>query len=301
MSWFTRTTKVGRPQAAPQVGGNIPFKNYGVIVQPGLQPLPTGNDSRQTILQHLAEIEAFAPGLALFQAILATGKQVGVKYAGPLNNQAAGTARGYYILRMKHDAQDNLGFSQELALAIGKMTAAGHDMNWLANQLYNVTIPTWNGGSMLSPYRTAPLVVPPGQAVARPMPQTPIVTITAQINAYIAQTARPSNDEMDAIMLVLEPWLTPGLGCATRVDYDPNKVIVNGQMRPAQCGLFHELTHALYNVQGRQLGREDSANEGNGGRLFEAAAVGFGPFAARAISENAYRAALGVLPRGSYP
>ena len=302
MSIFSRGPKIGAPQAVQVVAVNQPFKAYNVIVQPPAMQPPTGGDVQQTILKHLSDIESFPPGIALLQGIQASGKQVGIRYAGPGNNQAAGAVRGYYVLRMKHDAGDAAGFAAELTATIQRMTLAGNDVNWLAKELYKVQIPLWNGGMMVSPFRNLPtpppLPVGPGR---KPMPQLPTVPIVALINSFRAGAAMPDLDQMDALALVLEPWMQAGAGAATRINYDPHKTVTNGLTRPPQVGLYHELVHAYYNVIGKQLGREDSINEGNGGRLFEAQAVGLGPFATRTICENNFRAALAVQARTTYP
>jgi hypothetical protein len=301
VGFFSRGVKVGSPQPAAPVAGNRAFKAYNVIVQtPALQP-PSGGDVQATILQHLGEIESFPPGLALLQGIQASGKQVGVKYMGPGNNQAAGAVRAYYVLRMQHDAGNAPAFAAEFTATIQRMTAAGKDVNWLANELYTVQVPLWNGGTMPSPFRGLAVARLPARPGAKPLPQLPTVPIVALINSFQAGTAMPSLDQMDALSLVLEPWMQAGLGAATRINYDPYKTMVNGVSRPPQVGLYHELVHAYYNVIGRQLGREDSINEGNGGRLFEAQAVGLGSFGTRTICENNFRAALGVQARTTYP
>lgn len=300
MKLFHRKPKVSAPQIQQVIVGNTPFKGYNVVVQPGA-PMPSGGNAQSTILRHLEEIESFPSGLRLLQGIQASGKQVGVKYMGPGNNQAAGAARAYYALRMHHDAGTQGPFTAEFTAAIGRMTAAGQNLNWLADQLYRVMIPTWNGGQMQSPFRGLPMVMIPRPQGQRPVPQTPIQQIVTILNTYLAGTAMPNLDQMDALVLVLEPWMQAGPGVATRINYDPQKSVVNGQARPPQVGLYHELVHAYYNAIGKQLGREDSLNEGNGGRLFEAMAVGLGPFNTRPISENKFRQDLGVALRNTYP
>ena len=297
MSFFHRGPRVGAPQPVQVVQGNTAFKGYNVIVQPGAQ-LPHGGNAQSTILRNLEEIEAFPAGLALLQGIGGSGKQVGVKYMGPNNNQAAGAVRGYYVLRMNHDSGNQAQFTQEFTATVQRMNLAGHNLNWLADQLYRVMIPRWGGGTMPSPFRNLPTAP---QLGPRALPQLPTVPIVTLLNTYLAGTAMPNLDQMDALVLVLEPWMAAGLGCATRINYDPNKTVVNGQTRPAVVGLYHELVHAYYNAVGKQLGREDSLNEGNGGRLFEAQAVGLGDFGNRAICENKFRTALGVALRATYP
>lgn len=301
MSLFSRKPKVGAPQVQQVTVGNKPLPAYpAVVVQPGAA-LPNGSNAQETILRHLAEIATFPPGQQLLQGIQMSGKQVGIKYMGPGNNQAAGAARAYYVLRMNHDAQNRVAFSTELGQTIHRMTVGGRDMNWLGNQLYQVTIPTWAGALMASPFRNLPVTYFPAIGGTRPAPHNPAQRIVNLVNQYVANAAFPGLDEMDALALVLEPWMQAGPGVASRINYDPHKTVVNGLTRPPQCGLYHELVHAYYNAIGKQLGREDSLNEGNGGRLFEAMAVGMGPFAARPISENQFRQALGVPLRNTYP
>lgn len=300
MSFFHRGPKIGAPQPVQVTQGNTNFKNYGVVVQPGAQ-LPNGGNAQATILRHLEEIEAFPAGLALLQGIQQSGKQVGIKYMGAGNNQAAGAVRGYYVLRQKHDGGNAADFGQEFTATVQRMTLAGRNLNWLADQLYRVQIPRWTGGTMLSPFRNLPVAPVLALGGGKPLPQLPTVPIVALLNQYLAGAVLPTLDQMDALVLVLEPWMTAGLGCATRINYDPHKTVVNGQNRPPQVGLYHELVHAYYNAVGKQLGREDSLNEGNGGRLFEAQAVGLGEFANRPICENKFRAALNVPLRTTYP
>ena len=301
MSIFSSGTKVGAPPPTTPVAGKQAFKTYTVIVQPPASQPPAGGDVAATILRHLADIEGFPAGLALLQGIQASGKQVGVRYVGPGNNQAAGGAKAYYVLRMKHDAGLAVAFAAEFTATLQRMTAAGNDVNWLAKELYKVQIPLWNGGMMPSPFRSLPTTKLPAGPTGKPLPQLPTVPIVALINSFLAGTAMPDLDQMDALSLILEPWMQAGAGAATRINYDPHKTVVNGVSRPPQVGLYHELVHGYYNVIGKQLGREDSINEGNGGRLFEAQCVGLGPFGARAICENKFRAALGVQPRTTYP
>lgn len=280
--------------------GNTPFNHYGVVVQPGFQ-LPNGGNAQATILRHLGEIEAFAPGLALPQGIQQSGKQVGIKYLGAGNNQAAGADRGYCMLRQKHDSGNAVDFGQEFTATVQRMTLVGHDLNWLADQLYRVQIPRWTGGTMPSPIRNMPVAPLPAMVGGRPVPQLPTVPVVAILNQFLGGAVLPTLDQMDALTLVLEPWMTAGLGCATRINYDPQKTVVNGQNRPPQVGLYHELVHAYYNAIGKQLGLEDSLNEGNGGRLFEAQALGLGDFGNRPICENKFRTALNVPLRTTYP
>ena len=297
---FRRGPQVGAPVAVP-TNVNINYTHAPIVIQPAT--VPSQGDPSQTILRMLEEIRSFPIGSQFFQALTAAGKQIGVRYAGPNANQAAGTSRGYVLLRQKHDAGDAAAFGQELQQTLNNLqVATGHGVAWVAQQLYTQTVTTW-ANAQIRPYQNPPRpsAAPHAGSGGRPLPLTPPQIIAVLINSYLAGNALPSRDEADAIMLVLEDYLNPGVGVVTRIEFDPHKEIVNGQLRPPHCGLFHELMHAYYNALGRQLGREDSLNERNGGRLFELMAVGMGPFATRPFSENAFRAALGVPLRLTYP
>lgn len=298
---FHRSPKVGAPVATPTVA-NINYPYAPIVIQPPQMAGP-GGDPSQTIYRMLEEIRSFPVGAQFFMALSAADKQIGVRYAGPANNQAAGGVRGYVLLRQKHDAQNAVGFGLELQHTLNNLqVATGNGIPWVAQQLYQQQVTTWTNGQ-IRPFSNPPrpVAAPHGGAGPKPLPQTPPQIIADMINTYLAGTALPSRNEADAIMLVLEDYLNPGAGVATRIYFDPHKEVVNGMARPPHCGLFHELTHAYYNALGRQLGREDSLDEGNGGRLFELMAVGLGPFATRPFSENAFRTALGVPLRLSYP
>lgn len=303
MSFFTNLFRPGPRVGAPVTAvttANINYPHAPIVIQP--PAVPGQGDPSQTIVRILEEIRAFPVGAQFFMALQAAGKQIGVRYAGPNNNQAAGSVKGYVLLRQKHDAGDAAGFGQELQNTLNNLQAVtGNDNRWVAQQLYLQTVTTWANGQ-IRPYGNPQRPpAPPRGPGARPLPQTPPQIIEGMLNTYLAGTTLPDRDEADAIMLVLENYLNPGTGVVTRVSFDPHKEIVNGRFRPPHVGLFHELMHAYYNALGRQLGREDSLNEGNGGRLFELMAVGMGPFAARPFSENAFRTALGVPLRTSYP
>lgn len=293
---FKKRVVVSRPVATP-VGQNLNYPNTPIVIQTPQAQAPGGGDTQQTIYRMLDEIGSLPIGAQLFQALTAAGKQIGVRYAGPNQNSAAGGVKGYVKLRQWHDAQDSKNFAQELGTTLHNLQlATGHDKTWVAQQLHVQHVPTW-ANQEIQPYGNP---VHPGSG---PLPQgaTQLQIIEDLLDRYLAGKELPSLDELDALLLLLEDHLTPGAGVVTRIMFDPHKEIVQGKARPPHCGLFHELMHALYNAQGRQLGREDSIQEGNGGRLFEAMAVGLGLFGKRPLSENGFRAALGVSLRTAYP
>lgn len=183
------------------------------------------------------------------------------------------------------------------------LAASSHNKRWLATQCHQAALPLWSGATSPSPFRALPIppAGPVAQGGARPLPPTPIDMAEQLIDTWLAGTALPDYDKMDILCLVLEPWLRNGTGTNTLISYDPHKVLVAGAHRPPQVALYHELVHAYYNAAGGQLGREDSVQEANGGRLFELMAVGLSPFNARPLSENQFRADIGVALRPMYP
>jgi hypothetical protein len=293
MGLFGRV-KVTRPVPVPPPAGDVLFPGTTISVRNTVIAI-TGGQYAPTVMQHLNDIQGFVVGQALFQAITAYGKKQVIKYAGPNANQAAGGGlASYKVLRRYHDCEDKANFATQLQATI---TASTHDKHWLATQCYQTLLPLWSGASSTSPLKNVPCL----RRTPTSAPPTPIQAIEQRIDIWLAGTALPSLDEMDILCLVLEPWLTNGGGSNTLISYDPHKVKVGNLDRPPQVALFHELMHAYYNAAGGQLGREDSADENNGGRLFELMAVGLPPFDTRTFSENQFRVALGVAKRMAYP
>jgi hypothetical protein len=318
MSFFG--TRISRPQPVPsavQQGQRVPYN--GGNIQVVSATLPAGGDYVRTVTQHLNEIAGFPLGAQFLQAIQATGKNVIIVYGGVNNNQAAGSPLGFCMLRRHHEAGDKGQFGTELNRMI---TASGKSKKVLASELFNKAINTWGAATIPSPFRSVtvtpnlpspnqprplgarPLPPIPGSrpAPTKPLPMSPGDAVVAKLDAWIAGTATlPTYDELDAILLVLEAHIQHGPGVGTRINYDPHKTTTATGSRPPHVALFHELVHAYYNATGTQLGREDSVQESNGGRLFELMSVGLPPFNTRPYSENQFRAVLNVTPRAVYP
>lgn len=246
---------------------------------------PSGN-YMMIVLMHLQEIYERPLGRQLFQALGQSGKRQNIVYGGANTNQAAGSIMGYVQLRKYHEAR-NLGlFSGELTTTVN---ASGKGRPWIAAKLVDTRLPHWNGTSSASPFAlngTGPVA----GAKAR-----------EKLDEWLAGSSLPTLDEMDILMLVMMPWLQPGPGVGTRISYDPNKVSSGGSTRPPPLALAHELVHAYYNAIGGQLGREDSVQESNGGRLFELMSSGLPPFNTATFGENQMRAAWPFAARNAYP
>jgi hypothetical protein len=299
MGIFDRAPKIGRPVAqAAQTTGLIPFPGCpNIQIKAAVIP-QTNTNYATTVLQHLNEIQSFPVGQLLFNGIRGFGKTIVIQNAGAMGNQAASGPAGYKKLRYFHDKVDNANFAAELQATLLK---SGHDKRWLADQLHKIQLPQWNGGTSPSPFRNLRQpIAPPAPGGRRPLPLTPIQLNEMEIDRWLAAQKLPTRDELDIVMLALETWLNNSTGSGTKIDYDAHKVIVGGKSRPPHVALFHELVHAYYSAMGGQLGREDSVDVANGGRLFELMAVGLGPFTNSPISENKFRNAIGIALRTQY-
>lgn len=246
----------------------------------------TGGNYALIVGQHLAAIEARMP--AFFTDLAAAGHRQNIVFQMPTANSCGGNSDGYVKLR---DCYTSVGlggnanrpaFAQELQTVLGNST---HDVNWLAQTVCAVNLPNWTGGVSPNPF-------------AASGPANMVADATAKINSWLAATAHPTDAEMDVLVLALQEWLTPGIGSNTRIYYDP---MWSPGGRPPAVGLFHELVHAYYFAKGKNLGREDSSIETQGGRHFELMSVGLPPFQNKKYSENKMRAAWPYPARTQYP
>lgn len=286
MSLFHRKPRVSKPTLVTHSGAPIKFQNTTIQIKHSGRNLPRGGHYQSTVLRHLEEISSFHVGKRFFNALTKFGKNQIILYGGDNSNQAVGSPMGYKLLRKYHDAMSFAQLADELKITMQK---GNLDKVQLAGLLYNTPLPTWKGSEKPSPFRNL-RTESSGGAQLRPQDR-----ILPLIDGWLRGdgAGRLTNDQMDALMLALHQHcpdaINRGKGVGTRINYDPHKTQTAGQKRPPQVKLFHELIHAYYNAGGNQLGREDSAREENGGRLFELMAVGLGPFTDAEFSENELR------------
>ena len=135
-----------------------------------------------------------------------------------------------------------------------------------------------------------------------PLPQS-VIRLTANdvtnwingVTIYPAPIPAARREDLALLLLtVLWPGSRnrPGNGLHSRVNWDPTKrqiTLTNGVVLRGSktVSLAHELTHALYNGEGQQLGNE---NGHFSSVLYEYMCVGLGPWATEECSENKYRA-----------
>ncbi|MFC1706124.1 M91 family zinc metallopeptidase [Planctomycetota bacterium] len=103
----------------------------------------------------------------------------------------------------------------------------------------------------------------------------------------------------ESLIVILKEHWTPGSLTNCSICFHPTKFEVAGEERPLECALFHELVHAYYSVQGKQLSPDNPPSERN--TLYEAMCLGLPPhFHDSDYCENKFRKELKVKLRESY-
>jgi hypothetical protein len=263
----------------------VPFTPASVIPYTGttIRIAPGENDPmgtfRMKVVEALWQIEE-RMGSDFLRAVSAPGRTVMITQSN--GNSCAGLPPGHACVRLrhKHESDDETGFAEELNFTIDYLLPGGRDADWIAAQLAVVPLPDWFNLQSVGTFADA------AQA-------------GTALQAWMNGERLPEHDEMDLLMLVLARYVRPGPGCNSKITWNPDLTTAT-YPRPPAVALCHELVHAMYNAQGRQLGREDSTSEFRGGRLFEIMAVGLQPYHTARYSENAARGAFGVGPRTAY-
>lgn len=284
--------------SAPEMQ-KIPYKGGSIIINPQTnKPYPDGESPFWLkVSEHLEFIESIHGLGDIVDFLSAQTKTITIFYdtVNYIRTGAAGMAELSYQFFNRDPSPDAekwprlegttpyLEFADELKRT---MTKAGYYSTDLARRLLNDDLYSWQGGRRETPFKEGTDKLTRRQ-------------LTEKIDDWRAGKMLPSIAQFDVLSKAVESFLKDGGGCNCMVGYDP----LNDENRPAHVGLYHELVHAYYSVQGIQLGREDSASEFNGGRHFEQMSVGLPPHDAKRFSENKYRAALhpAVVRRAVYP
>ena len=268
---------------------------------------PAVGEYRDLVFQQLDQIRAFGPMTNFFTLITACGKRQVICFVGtgvPNDNSCSGSGAG------KKKIITNLGTGGwsaarcDLNTAIAAWCLANIGVNadeWLAEQVLTSQLHRWNPAdtSANSPYN------PRGIGLGLGEWDQMVQMLARRINDYragrmsIRNAACDERELLDLLIIILRDHLQDGNKSSAMVRYTPMKVATGSGPRPAQVALFHELVHAYYEAQGKNLSNEDSVHEWNG-RYFELAAVGLPPFDNEPYSENKLRDELVVARRIRY-
>jgi hypothetical protein len=108
--------------------------------------------------------------------------------------------------------------------------------------------------------------------------------------APLKNAPRGSHSLADLVVRFLRPWMAPGTGAGSRVNFNPDSLLscMGDRMkrRPPAIGLAHELCHAWRNAAGQRL-FDDALSCGLDDD--EVMTTGFPPFQYEKFSENLFR------------
>jgi hypothetical protein len=261
---------------------------------------------KDVVFRHLDDLRAFPNGQQFFTTLTNLGKRQVVAYVGTNvtnDNSCSGSGAGKKKIVSKMGQGWGAETRAELDHALNQWSLlnAGQDpVRWLAGRLLQTPLYRWDPAQNVATSPLNPRNVAPGHASWNGM----VDVLANQLAAYRSGRAslekRGAEGEVfDLMVWVLRDRLQDGAGSNCMVRYTPLKVQVGAGQRPAQIALFHELVHAYYEAQGRNMSAEDSQNEWNG-RYYEIAAVGLPPFDNAPCSENVARGWMGVAARAQY-
>ncbi len=268
---------------------------------------PAVGEYRDLVFRHLDQIRATGNLANFFNLITACGKRQVIAYVGtnvPNENSCSGSGAGKKKIISDMGTSGWSAARCQLNTALHNWSLANHGVDpneWLAEQVLTTRLHCWNPADTgaNSPYN--PRGIGPGHGE---WDQT-VRMLAQMIKSYRAgqMSVRNGDNEprklLDLMVLPLRDHLPDGAGSSAMIRYTPLKVTTSSGPRPAQVALFHELVHAYYEAQGKNLSNEDSTAEWNG-RYYELAAVGLPPFENESFSENKLRDELNVTRRTRY-
>lgn len=222
----------------------------------------------------------------------AADKKVTIYYREGRGNSCAGGGDGQYIsMVQKKGSQGDDVMGEEVQKALKNANTVGVTLDDIARRLYTIKKPTLSPRfSFKDPYDNS--ITPGDNMIAKTKEKIQSWTIKDALGKEKA-------DLYESFLVVMQDWWEPGTKVSAYVTFDPSKTSTGGQERPVSVALFHELVHAFYSVQGRQLGIETPPSSTN--TLYEGMCVGLPPhFHDNPYSENKFRAALSVPLREYY-
>jgi hypothetical protein len=249
-------------------------------------------------METLEEIEDTKVGKAFFKELASTmaktGKKVNIKYVANQGNCCMAWGAGQYIKLIEDAGKGGGNAADRVMHAMNEAREKDKDLKTyeaIAERIYRTVKPSLKPNfSNKNPLTTAK----PGPNIVKQILDR-IQAWTTDPKAFLGE--KPEIRE--TVLLVLEDYWEPGSKTNCSVCFDPSKTTVGGKARPLSVALFHEMVHAYYSIQGRQLGHDNPPSANN--TLYEAMCVGLPPhFHDRPFSENKIRAEMKVPLREFY-
>ena len=272
----------------------------------------------------LRQIGTVNLGLQLFADITTTGKKVVIYPTVGSNKCTSGTNARFYRLRAAFYREEGMSVQTELRQALMGAAQAGWT-TWkiglaLAGGMSPVTVRTMHnlrnpvgqteaaGQVLAAALQENPLQLNPARL--RPFaadPREARFLVAAQLRLMIEKVAdgkeSPSSLHVvvphgqyrieDLMIRFLRPWLKPGTGAASRIDFNADRMEActgdRKTRRPPAIGLAHELCHAWRNAVGQRLflDRDECGLDDD-----EVMTTGFPPYEYEKYTENRFRVLL---------
>jgi hypothetical protein len=246
----------------------------------------------------LDQIALIGQGWQLLTDITNTGKKVVIEPTHPPgsgNKCTSGGERIFYRLRAAFRGSDEISVRFELVRALRTAAGAGWTMEKiclaLAGGMSPVTVSTWR--NLRRP--TKVLRLRDRQAVADQI-QTLIQNVVDGMDpralSPLLDAPRGQHALGDELLRFLRPWLRPGTGAGSKINFDPDIMLccmgdmIKLQKRPPAIGLAHELCHAWRNAAGQRL-FDDASSCGLDDD--EVMTTGIPPYQYEKYSENLFR------------
>ena len=229
---------------------------------------------------------------AIALACEANGRKIVVRYRQNSGNSCAAWSAAQYIkMVQERGSEGDSKMGRRFETALNAAITDGKTLGELAAKLYRMKTPSLLESQCKgdSPLRD----ITPGPGV--------LSSTESKFSQWknAGALGREKSDVYECVLLLLEDYWEPGDTTNASIVYDDTKLSLGGKARPIAVSLFHELTHAYYAVQGKQLGIESPPSATN--TLYEGMCVGLAPHHQdRPYSENKCRAAFNTGLRKDY-
>jgi hypothetical protein len=253
------------------------------------------------VIRHLEKIYTLSSGPKLFQNLRNAGKLIRIVKANTESNSCT-PANEQRLPLLVHALNFNRPeqFQTELKVALDTAKKKGIPPDFFAKQLTEGTTPVTYYAAQNYTKLKSPVTAPIHMSGAQVM--TFHANVAMKNLGYLLDFAEGRLKLSDLsyfpgwesdLPRLLRPFLTPGRGCNSTVNYDPSN-FKSCSLNPAMknrnplLSLAHELIHALHNGTGRNM--RVFTNKQN---LEEIITTGLPPYNSEELSDNKFVAELG--------